>query len=163
MKNKLQIILPFLIIFFLLGCELNNTPTSKVEAFLSNYQLLDNSIYLDDKINLFTNNKNLTDDITNGYKKIIERQYSALSYDVKDETIDGDNAVVEVQIEVFDYVNTLGSRIDDLSDVEKINLLEKANIRSNYTIMFNVNKNNNGDWELLPIGSSDDLKLLGLY
>ena len=44
MKNKVKIILPFLFFLLLFGCNLNNTPTSKVEEKLSNYQMLDKSI-----------------------------------------------------------------------------------------------------------------------
>ena len=37
------------------------------------------------------------------YRNILKKQYQHLSYEIKDETVDGDTAVVEVEIEVYDY------------------------------------------------------------
>ena len=42
--KKLLVILS---VFLLVGCELNNTPTKKIEQFLSNYQILHKDVISD--------------------------------------------------------------------------------------------------------------------
>ena len=38
---------------------------------------------------------------------LLKKQYQNLSYKIKEETEDGDNATVEVEIEVYDYITRL--------------------------------------------------------
>lgn len=165
MKNIFKFILPCLIIFILVGCDLNNTPTSKVEEKLSNYQMLDSSIDVNEKISFFANGDNLTDVQIEKYRKIIEKQYKTMSYNIKNETIDGDSAVVEVQIEVLDYTTVI-ERLDN--DIEKyhndrINKLNDVKDKITYTIEFSVTKNVDGDWKLDDLSSVYEQKILGIY
>ena len=89
------------LIFFLFGCNLGNTPTSKVEDLLMKYQKLDQDIITD--INDVLEEENLTEEQKERYKKLLENQYKNLSYKIKDEQIDGDNAIVTIELEVMDY------------------------------------------------------------
>ena len=97
----IKIILPVILVIFLMGCELGNTPTSKVEEMLSKYQTLDKDI--DEDMDKVLDNYELSEEQRDRYRKILERQYKNLVYDVKKETKDGDMATVEVEIEVMDY------------------------------------------------------------
>lgn len=45
----------------------------------------------------------MNEDQKNTYSDIMKRQYEDLTYEIKDEVIDGDNATVTVEIEVYDY------------------------------------------------------------
>ena len=87
--------------FILTGCSLNNTPKAKVETLLMKYQKNSDSVMneLDDYLNTL----NIKDDAHEEYKKVYTKQYSDLTYNIKDEMIDGDTATVTTQIEVYDY------------------------------------------------------------
>ena len=94
-----KIILILLItIVTLTGCELNNNPNSKVEELLGKYQMLDDSI----NVTSYPISKSTTldNDTEEKYRKIIEKQYKNLSYELKDEETDGDTATVTAEIEV---------------------------------------------------------------
>lgn len=172
MRKKIKFILPCFIIFLLMGCNLNNTPTSKVEERLSFYQMLDSSINLNDSIALFTNGDNLTESQKGEYEKIIKKQYKSLSYDVKEEMVDGDSATVTVQIEVLDYkkldeeldneINRVDVGVEQYHN-QRIEKFKDAKERIAYTIEFRVQKDNNGDWKLLSLDSTEEEKILGIY
>ena len=101
------------------GCSLtenmDNTPTKKVEAMLAKYQSLDAGVLedLDEVVNaedLFDN------DQKDQYREIMKKHYQDLTYTIKDETIDGDNAVVTVEIEVNDYSKVMANADQYLED-----------------------------------------------
>ena len=110
----------------LTGCtDILNTPSRKVEEFLGKYQTMDTSIIkeLDDSIE----DIDASDNYKMEYKNLLKKQYQNLSYSIKDENIDGDKASVEVEIEVFDYYNTL-EKVDE--DIRSIQMnLRKRKIR----------------------------------
>jgi len=153
-----------LCIVILTGCSLNNSPTSKVEELLGKYQGLDQSItynYLELSGDAF-----ISDDMVDKYVDIIKKQYRNMSYEVKDESIDGNMAVVSVQIEVTDYKKIISEYdIDRSDDIHKkiIDELDKAKDRVNYTIDFNVIKDKNGSWYLDNLTEEVQQKLLGIY
>ena len=145
MKNLILIIFVFLVI----GCGISNNPTSQVEDLLSKYQKLDSDIpidYYDFGIDI------------NDYEELVKRQYSNLSYDVKDEVIDGDTASVKVEIEVMDYKSVLDVGSDDLVDN-----LRNVHDKVTYTIDFIVNKDSNGNWVVDELSDEVKKKLLGIY
>ena len=43
------------------------------------------------------------------YKMLLEKQYQNLSYKIKNEEIVGNNATVEVEIEVLDYATSINN------------------------------------------------------
>ena len=89
------------------GCGNNmKTPTGKVEEFLGRYQSMDSNI-LTQLDNVISNDKTMNDEQKKDYKTLMEKQYQNLSYKIKDEKIDGDEAEVLVEIEVYDYANSI--------------------------------------------------------
>ena len=106
MKKKLIVFLS-LLVMFVTGCGNNmNTPTGKVEEFLGRYQSMDSNI-LTQLDNVISNDETMDDTQKKDYKSLMEKQYQNLSYKIKDEKIDGDEAEVLVEIEVFDYANSI--------------------------------------------------------
>ncbi len=154
-----------LFLFVLTGCELNNNPTSKVEELLGNYQGLDKKISYN--YVALANDSNLDQDIIEKYEDLIKKQYRNLSYEVKEEVIDGGSAVVTVQIDVLNYKKVLdnySSYTLSSSEHEKIiNELKKVKDKVTYTIDFSVTKNKNGDWKLDDLTTEEEQKLLGIY
>ena len=164
MKKNFFIII-FLFVSFLVGCELNNTPTSKVEEQLSKYQMLDKSStisYTD-----LSKETGLDNDTKKRYENLIKKQYQNLSYEVKEETIDGEIATVKTQIELIDYQKII-DKYDKTSYMEEeyhnqlLTSLEKATDKITYTINFIIKKDEQGNWQIEPLTSLEKQKLLGI-
>ena len=156
------------ILSILVGCSLGNTPTSKVEELFSKYQRLDDDI--SEEIDSLMDTETLTNAQKERYRKVIEKQYRNLTYEIKDETIDGDNAVVTVQIEVLDYrksissLNTSNTNYDILEyNDEKLDILENVTDKVAYTLEINVIKDDNGNWKISSLSSDDIKKIQGMY
>lgn len=102
MKKILLSFVACLSIVLLSGCEMDNTPTKKVENYLNNYKSLNEKVLtqLDEVVN---RDAMMNAEQKNAYKDVLKRQYQDLTYIVKDEVINGDDATVTVEIEVYDY------------------------------------------------------------
>lgn len=165
-------------IIFLTGCtDIMNTPSSKVEEFLGKYQTMDTSIVkeLDNTIEEMS----ASDNYKKEYKSLLLKQYQNLSYKIKDEKIDNNTANVEVEIEVFDYYNTLervkediDKNSDDFKDdndksskekIEeyKIKKLKATTNKTKYQIIFTLTKKD-GKWSLDKVSDDDIKKIHGL-
>lgn len=181
MKQVKKIILMVTILFLVVGCgNMMNTPTKKVEEFLSKYQTQDKSVLeqLDDVIK---EAGNLVDDQKDTYRDLMKKQYQNLSYKIKDETEDGDNATVQVEIEVYDYGKAISeaetylttNREEFLDEDEKeidskkfldykIKQMKDVKDKVKYTINFTLTKVDD-KWKLDDISDIDRQKLHGLY
>ena len=178
MKKKILMIFSLLLITgCLFGCGNVSTPKKKVETMLASYQNNSESIIteLNDYIKTLT-----SDDSTfETYKKVYLRQYQDLTYEIKDEVIDGDNATVTAQIEVYDYYkvnNTVNNYIsanpnefnnNGVYDTNKgllyrISELSKSKDRITYTLTINLTKVNN-EWTIDNLTNEDLEKIHGTY
>ena len=106
MKKKIIVFLSLLVMLST-GCGNNmNTPTGKVEEFLGKYQSMDSSVLTQlDKV--ISDDTTMDDTQKKDYKTLMEKQYQNMSYKIKSEEIDGDEAEVLVEIEVYDYANSI--------------------------------------------------------
>lgn len=113
-----KILIPLLVIL-LSACSLgvNATPKQKVSEFLDKYKNQDDTVIaqLDETIN----NEYSNDDYRERYKTLMKNQYKNMEYEIKDEVIEGDNAVVEVEIKVFDYASAIRNANDYLNSNPK--------------------------------------------
>ena len=151
-----KIIILLLPILFLLGCENTiNTPTSKVESFLSKYQKLDEDV-LKDVDNILDKEK-LTKKQKEAYKEILKKQYQNLSYKIKNEEVEKDVSIVETEIEVLDYSSIKEKNID-----KKLNKMKNIEEKKKYEITFYLNKEK-GIWVIEKLNDDDYLKINGLY
>lgn len=166
-----KIFVLFMFLFFLVGCSLSNNPTSKVEDLLVKYQTLDSDIK--NGIDNVLNEENLTDNQKSRYRGLLEKQYKDLTYQIKEERIDGNIAIITAEIEVFDYkkiINEVNSEYQGMDNytveqynTNKIDKLEKVKDRVVYTIDFEVNKDKNGNWKLSSLSNETLKKLQGMY
>lgn len=176
--KKVIIILALLIIT---GCSNNlmNTPTKKVEALFNNYITLDSKV-LEDLDNALLTETIMSVEQKEHYKNILKKQYQNLSYVIKDETIDGDKAVVSVEITVYDYykVNndsesyfknnqkefTMEDGTIDITKYNdyKLNALDKAKDKVTYTLDLTLHKNAD-TWVLDDLTDVEINKIHGLY
>lgn len=168
---KRFLLLVFLLSLSLFGCSLSNTPTSKVEELLMKYQKLDSDIKAD--IETVLSDDTLTLEQKNRYRALLEKQYKNMQYEVKEEMIDGDKAVVTVSIEVTDfkkvikevegeYVDMDNYSIKEYNDT-KLQRLEKAMNKVTYTLDIDVIKDENGNWYVDNLTNLDKKKIQGMY
>ncbi len=102
-----KIILAISVFLLFTGCaDMMNTPTKRVEEFLGKYQTMDSEVLkqLDD---IIEDEGVMTDKQKEDYRDLMKKQYQNLSYKIKDETVNGDTATVDVEIEVFDYSSSM--------------------------------------------------------
>lgn len=161
----------FIFLLLLVGCSLSNSPTSKVEDLLTKYQMLDKDIK--SGIEEVVNEETLTSNQKERYRKIIEKQYKNLTYQVKEEKIDGDTSTITTEIEVIDYkkaINEAISKYQGKTDYTieeynntKLEALEKAKEKVKYTIEFEVKKDNNDNWKLSSLSNETIKKIQGMY
>lgn len=179
MKRILSII--FLVGMFLFtGCDaLMNSPTKEVEKFLNMYKTLDNSVTTQLDATLAANTE-LTTAQKGIYRDLMKKQYQNMAYKIKDETIDGSSAAVEVEVEVYDYASIISTsktystshqdefqKEDKTFDTEKYNDYEleslgKAKEKVKYTLTLTLTKENR-KWVLDDITEIERQKIHGLY
>ena len=179
MKKLVVVIISFL--FILVGCGAKmDTPTKKVENFLSKYQNNDQEIVDQFDVSL-VEEEELNDEQKQKYKDIMMGQYKDLTYVIKDEKIDGNKAVVEVEIEVYDYNTVMNNAniyldenkdnffVDNVLDVVsfinyKLDQLTNYKERIKYTISFNLErKDSSSEWVVQKLSESDLKKIHGIY
>ena len=175
-----KILLFVLGLILLTGCDsLMNTPTKRVENLLSMYQKKDNAVITQLDETLLSETL-LTVDQKTRYRNLMLRQYENLMYKVKNETVDGNTAVVEVEIEVYDYnkaitasedyllnhkdefVDYAGNVITNTYSEYKISQMEKMNDKITYTISFTLSKVND-KWIVDDLTEVERMKIHGLY
>ena len=167
------------VMFLLVGCSLTNSPSKSVSELFKKYQSLDNSVL--ENLELITEGM---DDLSSeserqDYRKVMKTQYSDLKYEIKDEDIQGDEAIVKVNISVYDYYKIQKEALDyrdehqdeflteDVYDESKFlkyklkNMME-ASERVTYTIDVRLKKENN-KWEVLEFDKDTLQKIHGVY
>lgn len=179
MKKIIKYLSITFVLLFLVGCNMLNTPTSRVEEFLNSYRN-HNSTVLNQLKEMVDMDSLMTEDQKNTYSDIIKKQYKDLTYEIKDEVISGDTSVVTVEIEVYDYYK-VNKQSEDyynnnpsefLSDTGKtseqkyveyrLGKLSEATDRVRYTIDFNLTKVKD-KWQLNEIDDATRQKIHGLY
>lgn len=95
----------FVILLSACSLTMNNSPKAKVKELLDKYKNQDSSVItnLDDVID-----SEYEGEYKDRYKSLILNQYKNLEYKITDEVIDGDTAIVSVDVTVYNY----GSGID---------------------------------------------------
>ena len=166
--KKIIIILSLLI--FLTGCESTlNTPTKKVENFLSEYQNLNPEILK--KLERSVEADNLSKSQRKKYIGLLEKQYQNLSYKIVNEVVNDDTAIVDVEIEVLNYTYSIAdskkyyeTHKDEIEDYNEymLNNLEKVKDKIKYNISIDLTKYD-GNWELNEIDRTIIQKIHGLY
>ena len=176
-------IISFLAIFTLFICcgcnkEMYNTPNKRVEMFLENYQSLDDEVLtqLDDTLA----NEDMTEEQKERYKDIMKKHYQNLTYEIKDEVVDGDTATVTAEIEVTDYTKVMNDADTYLDENEaefnndegvydeslfndyRLDQFETAKDTVKYTIDFTLTKVDD-EWQLDDITDIDEQKIHGMY
>lgn len=177
MKKILYIILT---VILLTGCgQISNTPTKQVEGFLNKYQTLDQNV-LDDLENVISEEDMFDQTNKEKYRDVIKKQYKDLTYYIKEERVDGDKAIVTVEIIVYDFVSTISeaenyknNHSDEFKDENGkfsqtkyvdyvIQQLSKTKDKVKYTLDLSLTKTED-KWKLDALDSDTEEKILGIY
>ncbi len=165
-------------LFLLCGCNLNNTPTKKVEDLFTKYQTLDKDILSD--LNEVVNREEYNQSQKDEYTNIMKKHYQNLTYKIKNETIDGDKALVETEITVTDYSKVINDAniyrdtyINEFSDElgnynptlfldYKLKKIKETEDKVKYTLEIPLTLINNS-WEIDSLPSTTLDKIHGIY
>lgn len=176
MKKIYYILVGAILIFLLSGCT-TNTPKAKTEEYLSRYTSLSDAVK--EEIDATVSSSGLNTSNQETYRKVLERQYKNIKYEVKDESIDAQEAIVKVKITVYDlykaeknsleYLNTNYNEFYDNNilnqtkyDTYRLNNMLNITDTVDYDINFYLTKKN-GTW---IVDNPDDTtleKIHGLY
>jgi len=176
--KKLLYILAVILLFT--GCtELSNTPTKKAEEFLKKYQTLDNDV-LTDLNTVLEEDTSLTTEQKEVYRNIMKKHYQNLVYMVNDETFNGDEATVEIEISVTDFRKVLNeAKIYLTNNPEQFNdengnyditkytdyrlsKLKEAKEKVKFTIEINLTKVND-TWQVDELSQATMDKINGIF
>lgn len=174
-KKILAIVIGSLMLF---GCMKNNA-SDAVKDYLDQYRNLSSSVL--DELDALTLGELLSEDQKEVYKDIMKKQYQNLKYEIVDESYDGDEANISVKITVYDlykvqkdanaYMNNNMTRFYDENNVYdntkyldyKLEQMKNYTETVDYTINFNVLKDDNGKWTLVQPSEADLEKIHGIY
>ena len=128
--------------------------------------MLDNDIEVD--YTTLTGDITLNEEQIKTYNNIIKKQYKNLTYEVKEEEIDGNNAIVTIQIEVKNYKDTINKYNKQDYETTKYHELVTKSLDTTkemitYTLDITLTKDNNDIWILDPLTEENKNKLLGIY
>ena len=103
----------------------------------------------------------------------MENQYKNLSYKIKNEEIDGNKAVVTIELEVMDYKKAKEKTEEEFEEKEeytieeynnkKLDNLEKVKEKVVYTIELTLDKDRDNNWKLNALTNENKKKLQGMY
>lgn len=165
-----KILLLFLVLI-LTGCQ-NITAKREVEVYLDKFKNHDPAVKasLDELLTL----ESITNEQKEMYRLIMKKQYTDLDYKVVKEHYNGDEATVEVLINVYDYNASKKRAIAYIkehqsefpSEVEIMNRqlkeMQKEQSRVKYTLIFNLNYIDN-TWRLQTPNTEILEKIHGIY
>lgn len=177
MKNIVKVLFIFLNVFLLAGCFGNMAPSEKTEDMLNRYIKNDKSII--EELDSYLDKQNLSKSQTETYKDIIKDEYATMKYTIKDEKIDGDEATVEVEMDVKDLYKASKEAseylinhpeefyTDDVYDETKfidfkLSKMKENKERVTYTIDINL-KRKDGIWTIEDLDEKTLQKIHGIY
>ena len=175
--KKLLITVLFILTFT--ACSMSNTPKSKVEIYMNQFNSITENVKKD--LETTVASENLSESNKEIYKKVLERQQQNLKYSIKDEQINGDNATVTVNITVYDFYKsnanaekyynehtdeftTSNGTTIDIDSYTKYRLEEmlKMSDTVDYEIKIHLNKEND-EWVIQNPDRETLEKIHGLY
>ena len=178
MKKLLKTFTILLFIMVITACGTMSAKRSVIR-FINEYKSLSESTLtsLEDVIK----EESLNDNQKEVYRKLMKRQYKDLDYEILSEEYNGDNAKVEVKISVYDlykaqndaaiYLNNNYDLFKDEYGVYnsdkyvnyKLDKMLNVTDRIEYTLVFLLNKNEDGDYIINNIDNEMLEKIHGIY
>ena len=181
MKKIVKVMLVMVLAITLAGCScMQKTAKARVEEFLDQYRNLSANV-LGDMDDVVDSETALSEEQKEKYRDVLKKQYSDLKYEIVDEVYDGDAAVVEAKITVYDLYKAqkdassyLESHRDEFNDENgeydsskfmdyRLEQMKDITDTVEYTIEFNLTKDDNGNWQITELSQEDLEKIHGIY
>ena len=161
-----RIIIILILMLLLVGCG-KKSARDKVIMFLEQYKTLSAGVISDLEKNLA--DEEWSEEQKDKYRMIIKRQYKDMEYEIVNEKYSGNLALIEVKVTVYDYYkanvddNYYGIE-NDLSYLDyKLDKMQNINDRISYNIIFNVEKDENDEYQIIDLSNFDIEKIHGIY
>lgn len=167
-------------VLVLTGCSLTrSTAGDAVKLFLDQYKNLSSSVLSD--LEDVISNEDFSDQQEEKYRDILKKQYSDIKYEITNESYDGDTATVEAKISVYDLYKAQSNAASYLSDHQneflddngefdeskfldyKLEQMKKMSDRVEYTVTFDVIKDEDKKWQVNELSNTDLEKIHGVY
>lgn len=179
MKKGIKVLSIVLVIFSLTACSLmKKTAKGAVEDYLNQYKSLSANVLSD--MESVLNNENLSDAQKEVYRDALKKQYEDLKYEIISEAYDGDTATVDVKITVYDLYKVQkdadkyasehieefrdnGVYNSDLFMDYKLKQMKETKDTIDYTITFNLEKKENGNYQVINVSDEALEKIHGIY
>jgi len=174
-----KILIVLIGLFLVVGCSMGNkTPKMKVESYLENYK--NQSPEVEEELENNILQSDWTDDQKEVYEKVLTKQYSDLKYEIVEENINGDEAVVTAQITVYDLYKAqndaddyLLENRDEFTDDEgiydenlfldyKLKKMQETTDTVDYTLSFSLTKVDD-NWTINEVTNDMLEKIHGIY
>lgn len=175
-----KIIFTIISLILLSGCtDVNNTPKKQVETFFNKYQTLDSDV-IKDLDRVISEEEVFDTTAREEYREVIKNQYKNLTYKIKDEIMEGDEATVTTEITVTDYRKVLNEaeayKNEHLTEFQDdsgkydstkysnyvIKELKKAKDKVTYTLDLKLTRIDE-KWHLNNLDEETEDKILGIY
>ncbi len=178
MKKRLLCLLFICFSFILCGCGEEMTPRDATRDYLEKYVTLDSGIIK--QMDEFLDEQELNEEQKNLYRDVLKKQYTSMTYTIKNEKVEEDIAYVNVNIKVLDLYSTQKDSLDyyenhkeEFNDDEgvydkakflmyKLEQMKVTTKTINHDITLKVVKND-GDWEVSQLSNEDLEKIHGIY
>ncbi len=140
-----------LMVILLSACTLGSavTPRQKVSEFLDKYKNQNTDIISQLEETIETDITNT--DHRDRYKTLMTNQYKNMEYEIIEEIVEEDNAVVEVEITVYDYASAIRNSNDYLN-----NNPDKFTNEDQATIETDDDTENNNDTDMINEENAED-------
>lgn len=181
MKKILKVMLVMVFAITLAGCScMQKSAKDRVEEFLDQYRNLSANV-LGDLDEVVETETDLSEEQKDSYRDVLKKQYSDLKYEITNEEYDGDTAVVEAKITVYDLYKAqrdateyLNEHRDEFNDEEgnydsskfmdyRLEQMQKTTDTVEYTITFNLTKDDDDNWQITELSQEDLEKIHGIY
>lgn len=181
MKKILKVMLVMVFAITLAGCScMQKSAKDRVEEFLDQYRNLSANV-LGDLDEVVETETDLNEEQKESYRDVLKKQYSDLKYEITNEEYDGDTAVVEAKITVYDLYKAqrdateyLNEHRDEFNDEEgnydsskfmdyRLEQMQKTTDTVEYTITFNLTKDDDDNWQITELSQEDLEKIHGIY
>lgn len=179
MKKGIKVLSIVLVIFSLTACSLmKKTAKGAVEDYLNQYKDLSANVL--SEMESVLNEENLSDTQKEVYRDALKKQYADLKYEIISESYDGDTATVEVKIIVYDLYKVqkdadkyASENIDEFRDNGvynadlfmdyKLKQMKETKDTVDYTVTFNLDKNEKGNYQVINVSNETLEKIHGIY
>lgn len=180
MKKYSKLLLIAIISIALVGCSCGKkTAKGAVEDFLNQYKNLSANVISD--MDEVIGTENLTDSQKEVYRDALKKQYKDLKFEITNEDYDGDTALVETKITVYDlykvqkeanehmannsdeFKDEAGNFSNDLFMDYKLDKMKNTKDTVEYTITFTVVKDDDGNYKVSDLSKESLEKIHGIY